>query len=155
MLVSETLATDRVLLATESEQIPTKTAAIARLARMLTESAGVDADVIEQKLNERERVQTTAIGHGIAIPHTSFASLERQLAALIIAPSGVPFGASDGEPARIIMGVVGPATGASAHLRLLARVSRLFNNPETRAALLRTETQSDALALIATLEGGS
>lgn len=155
MLVSETLAADRVLLTTDSEQLPTKGAAIAQLASMLADSAGVDASLIEQKLNERERVQTTAIGHGIAIPHTSFSSLDRQLAALIIARDGIPFEAVDGQPARIIMGVVGPATGASAHLRLLARVSRLFNNPDTRSALLQSEQRSEALALIAEAENRS
>lgn len=153
MLVSETLAADRVLL-TASEHISTKDAALATLANLLAASAGVDAALLEEKLSARERVQSTAIGHGIAIPHTSFAALDRQLAALIIAPGGIPFEAIDGQPVRIIMGVVGPSTGPSAHLKLLARVSRLFNNPETRSALLQSTAQSEALALIAAAEAG-
>ncbi len=151
MLVSDTLAPDRVLLV-ESERIPTKDAALAALANMLAASSGVQAELLEEKLKARERVQSTAIGHGIAIPHTSFATLDRQLAALIIARDGIPFEAIDGEPARIIMGVIGPTAGPSAHLRLLARVSRLFNNPDTRSALLRSTAQSEALALIAAAE---
>ncbi len=73
---------------------------------------------------EREREYPTGLGGGVAVPHTNCLELERSLVAMGSFPAGVDFGAEDG-PSTLIFLVLGSPNTSSAHLKLLARISRL------------------------------
>ena len=101
---------------------------------------------------ERERLQSTGIGDGVAIPHTSVEAATRRAAALVLSPQGVPFDAIDGANVHIVLGVVGPKDATGEHLRVLARISRLLRDEATRRSLANAPTPGDAFAIIESRE---
>lgn len=87
-------------------------------------------------LLRRERRQSTAIGHGVAIPHAGCRELDEPLIALALAPGGVDFNAPDEEPIRIFFLLLSPPGQSSTHIKLLARIARLMRIPDTRKLVL-------------------
>jgi len=88
--------------------------------------AGVvdDPSDLFARLLEREELGSTAIGHGIAIPHCKLDGLERVAVAVGLAPGGVDFGAADGQPVRVFFLVASPTRSPGEHLQSLAAISR-------------------------------
>lgn len=86
--------------------------------------ARIDADELYQKLVERERLGSTAVGGGIAIPHCKLRGLEGAVVAVGRVEPGVDFGAPDGQPVRAFFAVVSPSEAPAEHLQVLSAVSR-------------------------------
>ncbi len=103
---------------------------------------------IERVLDEREKLASTGIGDGVAIPHGRVAGLDRFVAALAIRREGVPFDAIDGRPASIFFAVVGPEKAAGEHLKCLARIGRVLRDDAVRSRLLSATEPADALAIV-------
>jgi PTS system nitrogen regulatory IIA component len=99
-------------------------------------------------LREREKLGSTGIGEGVAIPHGKMAGLTQLLAAFGVSREGVDFEAIDGKPTHLFFALVAPENSAGVHLKALARISRLFKNPRFRAAILEAPTAADIHALI-------
>jgi PTS system nitrogen regulatory IIA component len=123
------------------------------LARMLAPGAHVDAPEVERVLSEREQLQSTGIGEGVAIPHGALAQLQTQYAALLIVPEGVDFAAIDGLKVTLLFAVIGPKRATGEHLKTLARVSRLLRNKAFRDRLVAAPDAREAYALIVAEEG--
>jgi PTS system nitrogen regulatory IIA component len=124
------------------------------LARLLAQGTKVSARDIEQVLVDREALQSTGIGEGVAIPHGALTQLDQQCAALLIVPDGVDFAAIDGTKVNILFAVIGPKRATGEHLKTLARVSRLLRNKSFRDRLVASQNADSAYDLIATEEGG-
>ncbi len=153
MRVLDTLTPERVWL-TRSQGAPQdKREVFSLLARLLAPAADETTEDIAQRLAEREAVQSTGIGDGVAIPHCSLVGLDRHLAALVVHTEGVDFQSIDGKPVQLIMGVVGPTAGATNHLKFLARVSRLFRSATTRHRLLEAASPEGVIAVVEQSEG--
>jgi PTS system nitrogen regulatory IIA component len=148
MRITDILAESRVYVDLTGEAVRTKPDAIRIIADMLATSLGTDSAYVEQLLTEREKLQSTGIGDGVAIPHASMESAPARTAALLLCPVGVAFDALDGEKVTIVVGVVGPKEATSEHLRVLARVSRLLRDESTRAALIQSNSAADAYGVI-------
>ena len=103
---------------------------------------------IERVLGDRERLASTGIGDGVAIPHGRVAGLDHFVAALAIRREGVPFDAIDGLPASIFFAVVGPEKAAGEHLKCLARIGRVLRDDSVRTRLLSARDSADALAIV-------
>ncbi|MFC1641445.1 PTS sugar transporter subunit IIA [Myxococcota bacterium] len=146
----EVLPVQRILVDATGERAPDKAAALVILSELLAPAVGVPREMVERVLVDRERLQSTGIGDGIAIPHASLEAASRQLAALLICPRGIPFEAIDGTDVRLIFGVVGPRQATGDHLRMLARISRLVRDPATRDNLAHAPTAETAHALLET-----
>jgi PTS system nitrogen regulatory IIA component len=142
------LPSRRILVDSEGTRVRDKAAALALLADLLAPAVGVDRATVERVLVERERLQSTGIGDGIAIPHASVETAPGQVAALLICPRGLPFEAVDGNDVRIVFGVVGPRQAAGDHLRILARISRLLRDAAVRERLVSVPNADQAYALI-------
>jgi len=87
-------------------------------------------------LAERERLGSTAIGDGIAIPHGKLRGVTKIIGAFGRHAAGVDFDSLDGEPSQIFFVLVAPEDSASLHLKALARVSRLLKESSFRSRLL-------------------
>ncbi len=148
MALSDILDVERVVVDTDGTLLPDKDAALRLLGGLLAPAVGVDELRVYQLLFEREALQTTGIGEGVAIPHASTEEALGQSAALLLSRAGVPFDAIDELPVGIIFGVVGPRKATGEHLRTLARISRLLRDAETRAELLRCGTGEQACEII-------
>jgi PTS system nitrogen regulatory IIA component len=104
----------------------------------------IDQTRLVQALDERERLNSTALGDGVAIPHGKLPGLRRVFAAFGRSAAGVDFQSLDGKPTYLFFLLVAPEESAGAHLKALARVSRLVKDDGFRARLLHAP---DAAAL--------
>jgi PTS system nitrogen regulatory IIA component len=104
----------------------------------------IDRATLSRVLIEREQLASTAIGEGVAIPHGKLASVGEIVACLGRATAGVEFDSMDGQPTYLFFVLVAPESSTGAHLKALARISRVFKDPEFRRRLLAA---SDAEAM--------
>jgi PTS system nitrogen regulatory IIA component len=154
MRLTELLTQERVAVHHEDGSHPLDKKEVIRiLAMMLASGARVDAGVVERVLVEREQLQSTGIGEGVAIPHGALPQLESQYASLLIVPEGVDFVAIDGLKVNILFAVIGPKRATGEHLKTLARVSRLLRNKGFRDRLVGASGSKEAYALIEAEEG--
>jgi PTS system nitrogen regulatory IIA component len=119
---------------------------------MLARGTRMDAAEVERVLAEREQLQSTGIGEGVAIPHGALPQLETQYASLLIMPEGVDFVAIDGLSVTILFAVIGPKRATGEHLKTLARVSRLLRSRGFRDRLVAAPDSMAAYELIAAEE---
>lgn len=154
MQLTDLLTPDRVAVEHAPAGDYAKAHALTALSRLLATGTRLPVEVIERILAEREQLQSTGIGEGVAIPHGALAQLETQCAALLIVPSGVEFQAIDGEKVTLLFAVIGPKRATGEHLKTLARVSRLLRNKGFRDCLIAAPDARSAYDLIATEEGG-
>lgn len=101
-----------------------------------TELGVADEDQIVRVLEERERLGSTGIKDGLAIPHGKLERLDQIVACLGLAPQGIDFGALDGQPSRIFIVLLAPESAGGLHLKALARISRVFSDSSLHKRLL-------------------
>lgn len=147
MRLSEMLAAQRIHV-DAAGAVTDKKEALRLLAEYIAPVVGSDSQVLEEALAERERLQSTGIGDGVAIPHTAVDNAPGQAAALILCPKGVAFDSIDGAAVNIIFGVVGPKRATGEHLRALARISRLLRDSDVRRRLVESGDSEAAFQLI-------
>ncbi|MDI3290456.1 PTS sugar transporter subunit IIA [Polyangium sp. 15x6] len=156
MGVLEILSADHVSVANEVEGVVrSKPEALRRIAELLARGLVPVTPVaeIERVLVERERLQSTGVGGGVAIPHGGLEGLDRHVGAVLLCPHPIDFDAIDRAPVGILFAVVGPKRAAGEHLKTLARVSRLLRDDEFRKRLLLAPSGADAFRIIAAEEG--
>lgn len=134
---------DAVLLHSESGS---KTAIIAEVLAALP---SVDLDAAMAVIMEREKLGSTGIGHGIAIPHGRLPDLETPITALIRHADGIDFDAIDGLPVHIVVVLLAPKDEDRSHLELLAGLARALQKESVRNAVMEAETAEDVSALFA------
>jgi PTS system nitrogen regulatory IIA component len=126
-----------------------KDGTLRELARIFAESDGLlDAEAISRVFSDRERLASTGVGSGVAIPHGRL-EIEYFHAVMAICPRGVPFDSIDGEPARIFFAVLGPQKNPAEQLKVLARISRLLKDEAVRARLLSAPDRQAAFDILA------
>jgi mannitol/fructose-specific phosphotransferase system IIA component (Ntr-type) len=106
-----------------------------------------------EALLAREKVGSTGLEHGVALPHAIVDVPGDALAVLAVSARGVPFHAADGQPSRILVLVLIPRRQVQKHLRTLAAVARLLSFEEVREALQRARSAREALGVIREEEG--
>ncbi len=135
MRVIDILAEDLVI---PHLQSTTKTEVLHELARHLaTQRADIRAEHLVTVLLDRERLGTTAIGEGIAIPHGKLPGLKGVVAVFGRSPQGIDCHSLDGLPTKLFFLLVAPEESAGVHLKALARVSRLLKDKAFRERLLQ------------------
>jgi PTS system nitrogen regulatory IIA component len=129
-------------------QARTKKEALRELADALAGAGrGLEAKGLLDLLLERERLGTTAMGDGIAIPHARIESLDRVLAGFGRSRHGIDFESLDGKPTRLFFLLVAPGREGSAHLLTLARLSRMLAVESFREALLDADSTDELFRL--------
>jgi PTS system nitrogen regulatory IIA component len=122
-----------------------KDAALLAIASLLTMPEGeVNAESVYEVLLERERLASTGVGSGVAIPHGRCDHFEELRAAVAVCQAGVDFEAVDGLPVHIIVGIIGPRSMPQKHLAALAAVSRVLRDHAKRAELLAAADDAQA-----------
>jgi nitrogen PTS system EIIA component len=155
MGVSEILTPQQVSVASPVEgTVRSKPDALQRLSTLLANGQSVvSPGEIAHVLVEREKLQSTGVGGGVAIPHGAIDRLDRLVGAVLLCPHPIEFDAIDGAPVSILFAVIGPKRATGEHLKTLARVSRLLRDDHFRARLLACSTGPEAFELIAAEEG--
>ena len=147
MRLSDIITKDRILVDRDGA-LPNKAAALHALAGLLGSAVSAPEEEVLALLLEREQLQSTGIGDGVAIPHSALEHAEAQAGALLLFPKGIDFDAIDSQPVHIVFGVVGPKRATGEHLRTLARISRLLRDEGTRKLLANVGSSEAAYELI-------
>lgn len=113
----------------------------------------IDRDALFEVLLEREKLGSTGIGDGIAIPHGKLAGLEKLIISFGKSVKGVDFDSLDGKPVHIFFLLLAPENSAGQHLKALARISRMLKDVSFRESLLEAETPEDIYNLIVEKDG--
>ena len=145
MKIVEFLRPDAVLASLSGQTAPS---VLAELCRPLAAAHHVDGQRLLDTLLEREKLGSTGIGEGVAIPHGKIAGLPGLLASFGRHPQGVDFRAIDGKPTFLFFALFAPENSAGAHLKALARISRIFKNPSFRDAILKAASADEVYRLI-------
>ena len=101
-------------------------------------------DDLSRVLIDREELASTAIGEGVAVPHGKMRTVDGIVACLGRSRRGVDFGAMDGQPTHLFFVMVAPESSTGAHLKALARISRVFKDAQFRRRLLEA-ADADAM----------
>ena len=125
-----------------------KKGVLLELAAPVAEASGVAQDEMVRVLLERERLGSTGVGSGIAIPHGKLKSLNALLVGFGRSHQGVEFDAIDGKPAHIFFLLMAPEDSTGAHLRMLARISRLLKDSSLRQRLMDAADSREIYTLI-------
>ncbi|WFS60982.1 PTS sugar transporter subunit IIA [Pseudodesulfovibrio thermohalotolerans] len=137
MKLSDYLAKELILPELQSEN---KSDVLHELVAPLGEQyPEMDTDLAVRVLLDRERLGSTGIGDGIAIPHGKLEDLEKVIVVVGRSLKGVEFEALDHSPCNIFFLVLAPEQVAGMHLRVLAQISRLLKDEEFRKAFLTAE----------------
>jgi PTS system nitrogen regulatory IIA component len=108
----------------------------------------LDAERLEEVLLEREALQSTGIGEGVAIPHGKIAGLERLVASFARSVKGIDFDSIDGQPTHLFFLLVVPEHSGGQHLKALARISRFLRDAEFRDKLMAAAELEDVFRAI-------
>ncbi len=108
----------------------------------------VDADRLLEVLIEREGLQSTGIGEGVAIPHGKMAGLDKLMASFARSPGGIDFDSIDGQPTQLYFLLVVPEQSGGQHLKALARISRFFRDSAFRDKLMDARSKDDIFRAI-------
>jgi nitrogen PTS system EIIA component len=127
-----------------------KSEVLKEMAHQLADSeSGLDPAQVLRVLQDREKISTTAIGEGVAIPHGKLPSVERVSGLFARSLQGVDFGSLDGAPTYLFFTLIAPQDAAADHLKALARISRLLKDPDLRHRLLAATTSQELYNIIA------
>ena len=146
MKVMDILARDAVIL---DLGVQTKREVLAEMANALAKvEPQIEADRLLEVLLEREALQSTGIGEGVAIPHGKMVGLDRLVASFARSHEGVEFEAIDGQPTHHFFLLVVPEHSGGQYLKALARISRFFRDPTFRQRLSEVESLEDVIRAI-------
>jgi fructose-specific phosphotransferase system IIA component len=106
-----------------------------------------DFDPAIQDVLEREKVMSTGIGNGVAIPHAYTDGVDRLVAGFYRTKQGVDFAALDGENVDLFFVILGPKASRRDHIKVLAKISRLLNHREFRKELREATAAEDVMAV--------
>ena len=135
-------------------KVTAKKQALQELASKAAELTGQNDRAVYEILLQRERLGSTAVGNGIAIPHGKLARLTHLFGLFARLERPVDFEALDGQAVDLIFLLLAPESAGADHLKALARVARLLRDPET-ANKLRESRDADAIHAVLALPSAS
>ncbi len=103
----------------------------------------LDLDLLVERLLEREKLGSTGVGDGVAIPHAKVPGMEDVTAVFGRSIGGVDFDSMDGKKAHLLFLLVAPDSSTGSHLKALARISRLMQNSVFRASLMEAKSREE------------
>ena len=146
MKITEFLDKECIIVGMKSK---TKEEAIKELLAKLKENGFIkDEKEILETVMEREKLGSTGIGQGIAVPHAKSDQIENLVAALGISKTGIDFNSLDGEQVNIVFLVLAPTKSVGLHLKALAKIARLLKDRVFRNALKDAQSPEEIMDLI-------
>jgi fructose PTS system EIIBC or EIIC component len=107
----------------------------------------LDKEKVREAIFEREKIMSTGVGAGFAIPHAKSDAVSDIVAAFAVTSQPIDYQSLDDQPVRIVFLLVGRENMVGPHIKLLSRISRLMNNEDFRKRLLEAETPKDVLEI--------
>jgi PTS system nitrogen regulatory IIA component len=151
MLLTELVAPDAIIPALN---VTSKKQVLQELATKAAALSGQSERVILEALQQRERLGSTGVGNGIAIPHGKLPKLGKLFGLFVRLERPIDFEALDGQPVDLIFLLLAPEAAGADHLKALARVARLLRDGEV-ARRLRESRDADALYAVLAMPSAS
>ncbi len=145
MDLGDLLASEGII---SSMKAKSKKQALQELAGRAAQITGLDERDIFDTLLQRERLGSTGLGRGIAIPHVKFPNLPDIICLFARLPEAIEFDSHDNEPVDLIFMLLAPEHAGGDHLKALARISRLVRDPKMLEALRGAVDESDLRAIL-------
>ncbi|MBI5451091.1 MAG: PTS sugar transporter subunit IIA [Gammaproteobacteria bacterium] len=137
-------------------QVSSKKRALELLSeRMAAAGSGLTQVEALESLFDRERLGSTGLGHGVAIPHGRIRNLEQPIASFLHLRQGVPYDAVDGRPVALILALLVPDRAVTDHLVLLAQLAEMFNDATLCARLHAANNEADVYSLLTTWQSSA
>ena len=150
MKITELLSTSAI---TADMQATDKNSALVEMTDAIVAlSDDLDREEVLKVLHERERLGSTGIGDGVAIPHGKLKNIDQLLLSFGCSKAGVDFDSMDGKPAHLFFLLLAPEESVGVHLKTLARISKLLKNPGVRTSLLSAVDADELFRIIAAEE---
>jgi len=127
-----------------------KEAVIKELVQLLADAKKLNGEVeryVEEVMG-REKISSTGIGKGIAIPHVLVAEVSEIMMAVGRSVKGVPFNSVDGKPAHLIFLIIGPQGQNNEYLKILSKLSRYLNDRTFFETLMKIEDPAEVIELV-------
>jgi PTS system nitrogen regulatory IIA component len=141
MKLSEILEEDNIILDLKAKD---KNGVLEELAEVVTNhEPSLDTGSLIRVLLERERLGSTGIGDGVAIPHGKFRGVTHPIISFGRSLKGLDFESMDGQPAFLFFLLVAPENSASVHLKALAKIARILKNGSFRKVLMEASTKKE------------
>ncbi|MBP3326736.1 MAG: PTS sugar transporter subunit IIA [Coprococcus sp.] len=145
MRITELLKKEGIAL---NVSLDSKDAAIDYMVELHKKSGNItDKAAFKEGILKRESEGSTAIGEGIAIPHSKNAAVKRPGLAAMVVPNGVDYDALDGAPSNLFFMIAAPEKGGDVHLEVLSRLSMLLMDEGFRAELLAAKNKDEFLKI--------
>lgn len=157
MKLSELLTPGRVAIkrAANPASALSKAEILREVSRLLADGTPLPANEINKVLEEREALQSTGIGEGVAIPHGSLPDLDRQVGAVLTVPNGVDFDSIDAADVHLVIALVSPKRESGEHLKTLARISRILRSRPFRERLVHATDAKEVYDLLLAEDTGA
>lgn len=139
-LISKILLPDNILLDTESTS---KKRVFERAGLLFENNQQIARSQVFDSLFNREKLGSTGLGQGVAIPHGRIAKLRDATAAFIKTSHPIPFDAPDGLPVNLVFVLLVPERATDLHLQLLGELAQMFSDPQFRERLLASEDSAE------------
>ena len=110
---------------------------------------------VSDALFARERLGSTGLGHGVAIPHARMEQITEATGIFLRANDGVDFDSLDGKPVDLIFGLLVPSNSTDEHLQILASLAEVFGNKDTCAQLRGASGSAEAYAVLTRVSSNS
>ncbi|AEH45270.1 putative PTS IIA-like nitrogen-regulatory protein PtsN [Thermodesulfatator indicus DSM 15286] len=122
------------------------------ISACIAKEVGLSPEKIEEALVEREKLGTTAVGGGIAIPHSRVEGLEKIVIAAAISRKGLDFEALDKKPVYLIFVVLAPENESSLYLKTLAQLARILKQEQVKKRLLEAKDIQEFKKVLAEID---
>tara|TARA_B100002019_G_scaffold269870_1_gene263010 strand:+ start:1546 stop:2025 length:480 start_codon:yes stop_codon:yes gene_type:complete len=119
-----------------------------KASEIFYQSSGISKDVIFNKLYEREKLGSTSVGKGVAIPHARIENIDYPYLSIILLNDAVEFDNIDDLNVDIIISIIVPNKDFEEHLKLLSCISEKLDNQETRKDLRHARNSRDILTIL-------
>jgi len=135
-------------------QLSSKKRLMERITSLLLQGrAQLDRKTVLQTLIERERLGSTGIGNGVALPHGRINGLDDVIGAVVVLANPLDYDAVDNESVRLAFGLLVPAQANEQHLRILAHLARLFDDEMIRNKVFSANDNQEVFDLLTTWTG--
>ena len=132
----------------EAIEVSDKWELLRRISLLLAKESGLKPEKIESALVEREKLGSTALGEGVALPHARLPLLSRIFIGVVRSLKGIDFEAPDGQPVKIVFTVLAPEEETSAYIRCLSNLARMLRDRNFREAFLSARDKKEILEII-------
>lgn len=122
----------------------TKPDVIKELAeKIATVYPNINEERLVEVLMDREKLCSTAVDSGVAIPHAKLSGISNIIVGLGRSTDGIDFDSLDSKKTHLFIVLIAPENSTGSHIQLLARISKIFKNPDLRASLMNCESQDE------------